>query len=426
MSSETGGYGARGWLWIGCAMALGVPGLLLRALEIGGSYDLAQRLPQLSALVFGVGIMGAAFLLSWTAEAAQKDVSAALAIAVLALIAVLPEYAVEFFLAWDAGANRENAEIVGRVAANVTGSNRLLIGLGWSLVGLIFWARLRRGLQLPDRLRRELAFLVLATLVSFLLFIMGAVALPVAAVLIALYLVYLAASSLAPKEEPELAGPSDTLGHLSPPRRRLLILLLFLYSALIIFLAVEPFVHGLVETGLRFGIDEFHLIQWLAPLASESPEMVVAIVYTLRANPAAGIAVLISAGVNQMTLLIGSMPFVYSLSAGHALSFPLAHRQSIEFLLTSALSLLAVVYMAQRRFSVQAATLLLGLFLIHLVFNDPGVRRVMAFVLLGLTAALLARDPWRVALLARYVLREALVFKARMPKIRLPWRRTPP
>ena len=79
-----------------------------------------------------------AFLLSWAAEVAELDVSASLAIAVLALIAVLPEYAIEAVLAWDAGSSFDTVTggvttETSRVAANVTGSNRLLIGLG--LVG---------------------------------------------------------------------------------------------------------------------------------------------------------------------------------------------------------------------------------------------------------------------------------------------------
>jgi hypothetical protein len=47
--------------------------------------------PQWEAVSSGLGIFGAAFLLSWAAELAQKDLPQALAIALLALIAVLPE-----------------------------------------------------------------------------------------------------------------------------------------------------------------------------------------------------------------------------------------------------------------------------------------------------------------------------------------------
>ena len=51
----------------------------------------------------GVAIFGAAFLLVWACDAAQADVSQALSLAVVALIAVLPEYAVDMYFTWQAG-----------------------------------------------------------------------------------------------------------------------------------------------------------------------------------------------------------------------------------------------------------------------------------------------------------------------------------
>jgi cation:H+ antiporter len=50
-----------------------------------------------------MAVVGAAFMLSWAAELAALDISAALAISVLALVAVLPEYAVDFVFAWRGG-----------------------------------------------------------------------------------------------------------------------------------------------------------------------------------------------------------------------------------------------------------------------------------------------------------------------------------
>src|SRR4051812_9387109 len=106
-----------------------------------------------------MAIIGAAFLLSWAAEVAQLDISAGLAIAVLALIAVLPEYAVDLVFAKDGGrafakysvACQSAAErVAGRdspcslALANMTGSNRLLIGIGWSLVVFLAWTRWRK------------------------------------------------------------------------------------------------------------------------------------------------------------------------------------------------------------------------------------------------------------------------------------------
>ena len=135
-------------LWTAVALFLlaGIPAIVLRL--SGAEVD-----PLIASLIYGLGIVGGAFLLSWAAEVAQLDVSASFAIAVLALVAILPEYAIEAVLAWDAGASfntetRELTDEMSRVAANVTGSNRLLIGLGWSVVILIYWLKRRRTLDM--------------------------------------------------------------------------------------------------------------------------------------------------------------------------------------------------------------------------------------------------------------------------------------
>ena len=189
-----------------------------------------------------------------------------------------------------------------------------------------------------------------------------------------------------------------------------MILLLFAYSAAIILVAAEPFVEGLIHTGLELGIDEFLLIQWLAPLASEAPEMIVATLFALRANPVIGIRALISAEVNQMTVLIGSMPVVFSVALGRAHSFPLGSRQLEEFLLTASFSLFAIVLFARMRLTHWHALLLLAFFVVHLFFPGEGQRLVASFVVLGLTAYILARDPGRATALfsmVRSVLRRS-------------------
>ena len=96
----------------------------------------------------------------------------------LALVAILPEYAIEAVLAWDAGGsfNLETKEVtdeMGRVAANVTGSNRLLIGLGWSLVILIFWLKRRTVMDLRGALSLEITMLAIATALTLIIFITG-------------------------------------------------------------------------------------------------------------------------------------------------------------------------------------------------------------------------------------------------------------
>ena len=133
------------------AVALTIPALTIR-------FTHPELASPMEALIFGMGIVGAAFLLSWGAEVAQLDISAGLAIAILALIAVLPEYAVDFVFAWKGGEAYEAAQAAGipgcpsptggespcsLALANMTGANRLLIGIGWSLVVLIVFMRVR-------------------------------------------------------------------------------------------------------------------------------------------------------------------------------------------------------------------------------------------------------------------------------------------
>src|SRR4051812_8810762 len=112
------------------------------------------------AALFGLAIIGAAFMLSWAAEVAQLDISAGLAIAVLAFIAVLPEYAVDLVFAWKGGnaveqygsscqAPGASGESPCSLAlANMTGANRLLIGVGWSLVVFLAYVQWKkRGMR---------------------------------------------------------------------------------------------------------------------------------------------------------------------------------------------------------------------------------------------------------------------------------------
>ena len=383
------------WTYIAIAMATGGPAIFMR---LSGEHPS----PELSAFLFGLGIFGGAFLLSWAVEVAQLHVSASFAIAVLALIAILPEYSIEAVLAWDAGAawhagaRAGDIAEVSRVAANVTGANRGLIGVGWSMVVLVYWLKHRKALNLERGVSLELTILTLATLVSFSIFFLKEVALYVAVILVGIYLFYLWNTSRRPTEEPELVGPPAVIGAMGRGRRIAVMLFLFLYAAGVIFLAAEPFVDGLIDTGHKLGIPEFTLIQWLAPLASESPELVVALLFTLRGHGAAAITVLVSAEVNQLTLLIGTMPAIFSLSFGHLRSFPLDQHQAVEFLLTSSMSLFAIVLLARLRVGIYGALFLLGIFVSHLFFIGSDDRRIFAFIFLGLAMALLIIDRGRI------------------------------
>ena len=76
------------------------------------------------------------FLLSWGAETAEQHIAQGLILAVVALVTVLPEYAVDLYYAYKAGLEGPQSQYVHYAAANMTGANRLLVGLAWPFDGV--------------------------------------------------------------------------------------------------------------------------------------------------------------------------------------------------------------------------------------------------------------------------------------------------
>ena len=374
---------ARNWLQIGGAAAVAAPAPVLRMLDITGAIDFHLE-PGIEALIFGISIMAAATLLVWASEVAEQLVSATLALAVLAIIAVLPEYAVDLYFAWTGGSEigldpslRPPGETpaVELALANMTGANRLLIGLAWPIVFLLFWFKTRKKiLAVGSQNSVGLIFLGVATIYSFSIPLRGGLSLIDSAVLISLFAIYLVLSSRSPPSEHELMGPARTIAALSPNLRWTAVIAMFAYAAGVVFAAAEPFANGLVQTGESLGIEEFLLVQWVAPLASESPEFILAAMLTLRGRAGAAMTLLISSKVNQWTLLVGSLPIAYSISGETLSPMPVDARQAQEVFLTASQSIFAVAVLTSLSFSRREAILIFVLFATQLAIPIPEVR----------------------------------------------------
>jgi cation:H+ antiporter len=213
-------------------------------------------------------------------------------------------------------------------------------------------------------------------------------------VLIVIFAFYMRAAAKASHVEPELEGPPQMIEAWGQGARRLVTVLFFLVSGFTIFIAAEPFAEGLLASGRRFGIEEFILVQWLAPLASESPEFIVAIMFALRGQPGVSMGALLSSKVNQWTLLIGMLPVVYAVSAGNPGAMHMDGRQVEEVFLTAAQSLFAVAILANLTFSLMEAGAIFALFSTQLLFTDPQFRFYYSIFYLGLAIGLvlLKRD----------------------------------
>lgn len=324
--------------------------------------------PIVALVVYGCAVVAASFLLAWAAEAAQVDVSGGLAIAVLALIAVLPEYAVDLYFAYTAGSDPDYVQYA---AANMTGSNRLLMGIGWPVVVLVgLWVARRTtgrkssSLALEPGNRVELGFLLIAGVVAFIIPSTGRIHLVLGVALLAWFGFYLYKLTRGEVEEPDLIGTAAAIGALPDRARRRTVVALFVAAGVVILACAEPFAESLIGAGTELGIDRFLLVQWLAPLASEAPEFIIAIIFASRGKGTAAIATLISSKVNQWTLLMGSLPIAY-LAGGGGTALVLDGRQVEEVLLTATQTMMGIALILSLRFHRRTAWLLLALFLVQ-------------------------------------------------------------
>ncbi|MCH7803702.1 MAG: sodium:calcium antiporter [Acidobacteria bacterium] len=333
------------------------------------------------------------------------DMSRGLALAILALIAVLPEYAVDLYFAWVAA---HDPQYIPYVTANMTGANRLLVGGGWPFIVLLFYLKFRtKAVQLDRKNRVEIAYLTLATLYAFTIPLRHQLTLIDCVFLVGIFGAYAWRTAVMEVEEPKLVGPARLIGQLPKGRRRLVTVALFGFAGVAIFACAEPFAEALLSSGTLLGIDEYFLVQWLAPIASEAPEFIIATLWTLRGQAQAAIGALISSKVNQWTLLVGTIPLVYSISSGRIVPMPLDARQDQEILLTAAQSIFAVVVLMNLNLSLWEAGGLFTLFMTQLVY--PEIRVEVSILYIVLAVVLLFRRTHDLLPL----LREGLLFPSK-------------
>ncbi len=379
-------------------MLVGLPAVGVRLLQFAGFMHLE---PLADAALFGVAIVAAAFLVTWVAEAAEVEIAQSLALALVALIAVLPEYAVDVLFAFKAGKDPIYAQYA---TANMTGGNRLLVGFAWPLVVFVVWFKTRRtAIRVNRSVSLELAFLAAATIYSFTIPLKGHISLIDSAVLVSTFVAYMIFAGRGHQTEPEIVQPALTIARLPRRRRRAVLAGLFGFAAVVIGLSAEPFADGLIETGHAFEIDEFLLVQWLAPLASEAPEIVIATILALRGRASQAMGTLISSKVNQWTLLIGTLPIAYSISAGSLDPLPLDSRQREEVFLTAAQSVFAVAILVSLSISVMEAIPLFLLFATQLFLTSAAIRTGYAVVYVALAAIIGVADRRTVGQTARLV-----------------------
>ena len=354
----------------------------LRALLLSAARESGPTAGPGAALWTFPSILASAFVIAWAAEVAQFFMSQGLALAILAWLQILPEFAVEADIAW-----RQN---IHNMTANFTGSIRLLVGLGWPMIFFVssYVQKRRTGKWATDVvLESEHSIEVLGLLIPILYFfvIWWKASLTVwdGMFLTFLYLAYLfVVNKMPPKDHEEASEldyvPRQVMG-LRPGLRGAAIVGMFVGGGAILFFVAHPFVDSLMSLALTLGISEYVFIQWVAPFLSEFPEFLSAFRWskTVRHAPMALMNV-VSSNINQWTVLAAMIPVVYSFSLGHVAAIPFDAMHLQEILLTILQSLLGMILLMNMRYSWYEALVIFVLWFVQFVI--PHLREALIYV----------------------------------------------
>jgi cation:H+ antiporter len=309
----------------------------------------------IAALWTTPAILVASLLITWGAESAQFFVAQGFALAILAWMQTLPEFAVEAVLAWKA-----QTELL---LANLTGALRLLTGLAWPMIyataGFVHHRRTGnhlRSIDLHPNHSVEVIGLTLPLLYVTFIWWKASLTIYDAIVLVLLYAAYLALLIKLPPEKDEgiedLEAVPRAIALARPFTRNAAILGCFLGGGVIIYFTAEPFLGSLVSLATAIGIPSFLVIQWLAPIISEFPELLSTFYFARQETKApVGLVNIASSNINQWTLLVAMLPVVLSFGRGEITALQFDQEQSVELALTLSQSILALMFLFNMRFA---------------------------------------------------------------------------
>lgn len=321
-------------------------------------------------------ILFAAMLIAWAAESAQFFIAQGFALAILAWMQTLPEFAVEAVLAWK--------QQVPLLMANLTGALRLLTGLGWPMIYCTAAFFYRRKYKKPMHLIQlegehcvEVVGLLVPLLYAFYIYFKASLSVWDGLVLTIIYIAYLVVLTKVPPQEEE--GIADleliprTIVTSARSVRITAISLLFLAGGGLIYYMAEPFLASLLALAAVLGVPNFVFVQWVAPFVSEFPEKVSAF-YWARTIDRAPMALMnmVSSNINQWTLLTAMLPVVYSWSVGAIVPIPLDSQQEIELLMTIGQSLIGMVFLINMELAWWEAAALFVLWAIQFALSSMG------------------------------------------------------
>ena len=135
----------------------------------------------------------------------------------------------------------------------------------------------------------------------------------------------------------------------------------------------------MLAIAVSMGISSFVFVQWVAPFLSEFPEKLSAFCWARKVTKAPMALInFVSSSINQWTILVAMIPFIYSFAKGRLSVIPFDDHQRLEILLTIIQSYLGFLFLASMEFSFFEASALFILWLLQ--FLVPDVRGPICWV----------------------------------------------
>lgn len=348
----------------------------------------------LSALWTFPAIIAAAMLIAWAAECGQFFVSQGLALAILAWIQTLPEFAVEAVIALEAAKDPAKVHLI---TANYTGSLRLFLGLGWPMVyfvALFFRAKNEKGrgpwtIHLDDEHSIAVVSLLPALLYFLVIYFKGTLTIFDGLVLGVIYFAYLwLLSRIPPQDKEEIEDLGRVPKYVMRQKFPIGIFWItgfFVAGALTLYFVAHPFLESMLAIAVSLGVSQFVFVQWVAPFLSEFPEKLSAFYWAKKVVKAPMALInFVSSSINQWTILVAMVPFIYSFGLGRIAPIVFDDHQKVEILLTIVQSYLGFLFLASMDFQLLEALTLFVLWLVQFVF--PGTREEILWVYGALAA----------------------------------------
>ncbi len=345
-----------------------------------------------SGFLISLAIIFGAIMIGFGADMLEMVLPSGVAIAVVALLQISPEFFVEWATVKRAAAE---PEFVHNAMANLYGANKLLVGFGPPLVFFVyyFFSRFKKTENIVFHEIKSYSIFVMffAIAYNFVLYLKNSLMWYDSIFLVIIYAASISfigkmevryQSIKKDKDNDELKDSEHGFvmrnvhamcrrhGVLVPARVYLFTLLFLMLGGGLLVGFAEPFLECLLHAATVAGISTFFFIGYVAPFMSEFPEKIVAIGFAMKGREDTAMVNFLSSILSQLTLLTAMVPAVYSYYKGELTGITFDAVQSHELLLVIAMMLFSLMMFLDLKFTVRESILALGLFIWQFIFPE--------------------------------------------------------